>query len=125
MSLPSGLRMTTVFAPPTRTSSSACGVVYGAGANHCFSSSASVHARYSFSRGASIRRVSTRSRSPVMQLLHLCLSCPKDAAHIGLPTNGPKFLSLRRAANELVEVPADVRGLGRSVGQRNRLIKRD
>src|SRR5579862_5981343 len=54
--------MTMRLAPPGRTSSSARGVVQGAGANHCFSNSGSVHARKAFSRGASMMRVSESSR---------------------------------------------------------------
>src|SRR5262249_3469749 len=43
-------------------SSSATGVVYGSGANHCLRSSGSVHALNTFSGGASIIRVRTSSR---------------------------------------------------------------
>src|SRR5690606_32887669 len=57
-----GARMMKKLAPPGRTSNSACGVVYGRGAIHCLNSSGWVQAAYTFSRGALMTRVRTRSR---------------------------------------------------------------
>src|ERR1043166_9112103 len=61
--------MTMKLAPPGRTSVSACTVFHGAGVNHCTISWGSVQQRHSFSRGTSMSRVSTSSRSDVMVLL--------------------------------------------------------
>src|SRR3982074_2421549 len=61
--------MTIMLAPPGRTSVSALCLVQGLGANHCLISSGSVHALYTFSRGALMMRVSTSSRSAVMAAL--------------------------------------------------------
>jgi hypothetical protein len=47
--------------PPVLRSTSASDNVQGSGANHCFISSGCVQHLNSFSRGASISRVSTRS----------------------------------------------------------------
>src|SRR3982074_1047404 len=61
--------MTIMLAPPGRTSVSALCLVQGLGANHCLISSGSVHALYTFSRGALMMRVSTSSRSAVVAAL--------------------------------------------------------
>src|SRR5277367_5262467 len=73
-STPSGPRMTITLAPPGNTLSSAEGVVHGNGANHCLSSAGSVHARYTFSRGASMVRVRMRSRPSVVVVIGVLLS---------------------------------------------------
>src|SRR5687767_6290085 len=61
-SFPCGSRITTMLVPPGRTSICASDVDQGLGANHCLRISGSVHAWYTFSRGALIIRVRTNSR---------------------------------------------------------------
>src|SRR3984893_12537996 len=60
------------LAPPTLSSTSATGVVKGAGANHCFSKGGSVQQRNSFSRGASISRVRTSSLGTSVMVFSDC-----------------------------------------------------
>src|SRR5438105_10976350 len=54
--------MVMTLEPPGRTSSSALGVVKGAGVNHCVMSAGSVQARKTFSGGASMMALRMRSR---------------------------------------------------------------
>ena len=85
--------MTTRLPPPGRTSSSACGVVQGSGANHCLSSSGSVQARVE-GRGRRVDQAGGgRGRArPVRQNrgrscgVSLDRRWPKDARLVGDPT---------------------------------------
>jgi hypothetical protein len=62
-------RLYTEVGPPTRTPVSTTGVVHGCGANHFLSNAGSVQALNTFSRGAWIVRIRSKSRPSVKVLV--------------------------------------------------------